>query len=121
MKTVQAAVDSYGLQTLPSSDGEVEVFEDVTAIAKNYKIGGDTKNKNWDSIKFTARVNAAYKTNLDREQSIAVAVEKEQQPIEAEIIESVVIEEPKEAEIIEAVVEQPKEAEIVEASLINEL
>jgi hypothetical protein len=49
---VQAAVDAYGLKSLAGSDGEVNVHEDVEAIAKGYKVG--------DSIQFTATLNAAY-------------------------------------------------------------
>jgi hypothetical protein len=45
-------VDAYGLQSLPGSDGNVEVKEDVKEMAKGYKTG--------DSIQFTATLNCAY-------------------------------------------------------------
>ena len=56
IKTVQATVEAYGLKSLPGSDGEVKVHEDVTALAKGYKSG--------DSIKFTATLNAAYDATI---------------------------------------------------------
>ena len=52
IKTVQAAVDAFGLKALEGSDGEVEVKEDVQEMSKGYKTG--------DAISFTATVNAAY-------------------------------------------------------------
>lgn len=52
IKTVEAAVDAYGLLSLKGSDGEVKVHEDVSALAKGYKTG--------DSIPFTATLNASY-------------------------------------------------------------
>jgi hypothetical protein len=56
IKTCQSAVDAYGLKSLAGSDGEVKVHEDVTAIAKGYKIG--------DTVKFTATLNASYDTSM---------------------------------------------------------
>jgi hypothetical protein len=52
IKTVEAAVEAYGLLALKGSDGEVNVHEDVSALAKGYKPG--------DSIQFTATLNASY-------------------------------------------------------------
>jgi hypothetical protein len=40
------------LKSLPGSDGQVEVHEDVASMAKAYKTG--------DSIQFTATLNASY-------------------------------------------------------------
>lgn len=52
IRTVEATVNSFGLKSLPGSDGEFKVHEDVTELAKGYKIG--------DSIKFTATMKASY-------------------------------------------------------------
>lgn len=52
IKTVEAAVEAYGLQSLPGSEGEVQVHENVSDLAKAYKTG--------DSIQFTATLNASY-------------------------------------------------------------
>ena len=52
IKTVEAAVEAYGLLSLKGSDGEVKVHEDVAALAKAYKTG--------ESIQFTATLNASY-------------------------------------------------------------
>ena len=54
IKTVEAAVEAYGLKSLAGSDGEVSVKEDVKEIASKYNI------KSGDSIQFTATLNAAY-------------------------------------------------------------
>lgn len=51
IKTVQAAVDAYGLKALSGDDGSVTVKEDVAAMAKGYKQG--------DSLAFTATLKAA--------------------------------------------------------------
>ncbi|GKY91655.1 hypothetical protein MPSEU_000137400 [Mayamaea pseudoterrestris] len=51
IKTVQSAVDAYGLKALSGSDGEVTVKEDVASLAKAYKKG--------DSIQFTGTFKAA--------------------------------------------------------------
>lgn len=58
IKTVQAAVDAFGLKSLEGSDGEVEVKEDVQEMSKAYKTG--------DSLEFTATVNAAYDPEVSR-------------------------------------------------------
>jgi len=61
IKTVEAAVDAHGLLSLKGSDGEVNVHEDVSALAKTYKTG--------DSIQFTATLNAEY--DPEKQQSAA--------------------------------------------------
>ena len=45
-------MNAYGLKSLPGSDGEVKVHEDVASLAKAYKTG--------DSVQFTATLNASY-------------------------------------------------------------
>lgn len=52
IKTVEAALAAYGLKSLPGSDGQVKVHEEVTAMAKVYKPG--------NSVSFTATLDAAY-------------------------------------------------------------
>lgn len=54
---MEAAVDSFGLQSLPGSDGEVNVHEDVAEMAKGYMTG--------DSLPFTATLNAAFAATDD--------------------------------------------------------
>lgn len=41
VRTCQSAVDAYGLKSLKGSDGEVNVLEDITELAKTYKLGDD--------------------------------------------------------------------------------
>lgn len=52
IKTVEAAVEAFGLKSLPGSDGEIEVHEDVKEMCKGFKVG--------DSVDFTCTLNAAY-------------------------------------------------------------
>jgi hypothetical protein len=56
IKTCQSIVESYGLLSLPGTEGEVKVHEDVDTICKKYKIG--------DTIQFTASINAMYDPNM---------------------------------------------------------
>jgi hypothetical protein len=49
---------------LPGSDGEVQVHEDVTALAKAYRTG--------DSIQFTATLNAAYDPEKKQRDGVVV-------------------------------------------------
>jgi len=51
IKTVESAVEAYGLESLPGSDGEVTVHEDVAGMSKGYQVG--------DPLPFTATLNAA--------------------------------------------------------------
>ncbi|KAL3895458.1 MAG: hypothetical protein SGARI_007441 [Bacillariaceae sp.] len=52
IRTCQSAVDAYGLKSLSGSDGEVEVNEDIPAVADKYKLG--------DDLQFTATFNALF-------------------------------------------------------------
>ena len=52
IKTVEAAVQAFGLKSLAGSDGEVNVKEDVQEIASKIQMG--------DSIPFTATLCAAF-------------------------------------------------------------
>lgn len=74
IKTVQAAVDAFGLKTLDGSDGEVEVKEDVEAMSKGYRTG--------DPLSFTANVRAVYDPEV-----APAAAEDSTEVIDAEIVE----------------------------------
>mmetsp|Transcript_15080 Transcript_15080/g.22449 ORF Transcript_15080/g.22449 Transcript_15080/m.22449 type:complete len:218 (-) Transcript_15080:84-737(-) len=50
IKTCEAAVSAYGLKSLPGSDGEVNVNEDMQEVCNSYKAG--------DSVPFTATFRA---------------------------------------------------------------
>lgn len=52
IRTVESAVDAFGLKALPGSDGEVTIQEEVEEICKGYNVG--------DSIPFTATLNAIF-------------------------------------------------------------
>ena len=73
IRTCQSAVDAYGLKSLSGSDGEVEVNEDIPAVAEKYKLG--------DDLQFTATFNAVLDpANAPRDSSdgaIDVEVEEE--------------------------------------------
>jgi hypothetical protein len=58
---VEAMVSAYGLQSLPGSDGQVKVHEDVAEMSKGFKTG--------TSIPFTATLNAAYDETKIRQPS----------------------------------------------------
>ena len=51
IKTVEQAVKAYGLTSLPGSEGEVNILEDVKEMCKGYKEG--------TSLEFTATLNCA--------------------------------------------------------------
>ena len=64
LKTIEAAAGAYGLKSIPGSDGEVTVLEDIPELAKQYKMG--------DPVEFTAKFNAIYdpeKLPVDEETS----------------------------------------------------
>lgn len=52
IQTCQSAVEAYGLKSLPGSAGEVQVLEDIPAVANSYKLG--------DDVVFTATFKAIY-------------------------------------------------------------
>lgn len=71
IKTVEAAVDVYGLKSLPGSDGQVEVKEKVEDMVKGYKLG--------EPIEFTAVLNLCYdpekSENTEKEERTDVVVD----------------------------------------------
>ena len=73
IKTVEAVMDAYGLKSLPGSDGELDVNENVDEMSKGYKIG--------DPLQFTATLNAV----IDPEkQQPAAASDSDVVEVEAE-------------------------------------
>lgn len=52
IKTVEAGVAAYGLKSLPGSDGQIEVQEDVGDLSKGWKQG--------DSLTFTTTFSAIF-------------------------------------------------------------
>ena len=75
IKTCEAAVEAYGLKSLPGSDGSVEVHEDVKTISSGYKFG--------DSIQFTATFPATF----DPEKAQDTEEESEETSTEATAVE----------------------------------
>jgi hypothetical protein len=63
IKTVNAAVQAFGLKVLPGSDGEVNVKEDVQQIAKHYNV-----KECADSIQFTATFSATFDPEKQRKE-----------------------------------------------------
>jgi len=59
IRTVESAVDAYGLKSLSGSDGEVTVHEDVSEMSKGYKAGDSI------SLPFTATLNCAFDGDTD--------------------------------------------------------
>lgn len=59
IKTVEAAVEAFGLQSIDGSDGQVTVHEDVAAMAKGYQQG--------QSLPFTATFNATMAAPIEAE------------------------------------------------------
>ena len=52
VKSVEATLANFGLQSLPGSDGQVTVLEEVQEMSKGYKSG--------DNLKFTATLKCAF-------------------------------------------------------------
>lgn len=52
IKTVEQAVAAYSLKSLPGSDGQVEILEDVQEFTKGYKDG--------TPLEFTATLNCVF-------------------------------------------------------------
>lgn len=93
IKTVEAMVAAYGLQSLPGSDGQVQVHEDVAEMTKGYKTG--------TSIPFTATLNAAYdESKIRQEQSVATDTVSDVVPTVEDTVDNGVVT----TEVIDAVV-----------------
>jgi hypothetical protein len=74
IKTIEQAVSAYGLKSLPGSDGEVEVLENVETMCKGYKDG--------TSLPFTATVKCIF----DPEKTPAPAAVVDTEVIDAEFV-----------------------------------
>jgi hypothetical protein len=92
IKTIEQAVSAYGLKSLPGSDGEVEVLENVETMCKGYKDG--------TSLPFTATVKCIF--DPEKTPAPAAAV------VDAEVIDAEVID----AEVIDA--------EVIDAEVVEE-
>lgn len=77
VKTVEAVVEAFGCKSLAGSDGEVNVNEDVAAMAKGYKNG--------DSLSFTATVKLALPATSVSEEAVE-AVEAVADALDAEVV-----------------------------------
>jgi hypothetical protein len=65
IQTVKSAVDAFGLKSVPGSDGEVTVLEDIPELARGYKLG--------DDIQFTAKFQAVFDPELVSDEELASA------------------------------------------------
>mmetsp|Transcript_38111 Transcript_38111/g.53696 ORF Transcript_38111/g.53696 Transcript_38111/m.53696 type:complete len:228 (+) Transcript_38111:117-800(+) len=79
IKTVESAIDAFGLNSLPGSEGEVNVLEDVKDMTKGYKDG--------ESIKFTATLKCAMEPEEEKVEVASVESVSEDNVIDAEIVE----------------------------------
>ena len=75
IKTVEAAVGAYGLKSLPGSDGEIEVQEDVKEMAQGWKDGV--------SLSFTTKFSAIIDPEKKRADS-DTAIDVESEAVESE-------------------------------------
>mmetsp|Transcript_32073 Transcript_32073/g.57991 ORF Transcript_32073/g.57991 Transcript_32073/m.57991 type:complete len:215 (+) Transcript_32073:99-743(+) len=73
IRTVESAVESFGLKALPGSDGDVTINEEVKDMCQGYKVG--------DSLEFTATLNAIFdpdtKTTIEARKDAAEEKEEE--------------------------------------------
>lgn len=76
-KTVEAAVEAYGLKSLPGSDGEINVQESVEEMVKGYNDG---------SLTFTTLFNAVF--DPEKKADAASATSSEESEEEKEEVES---------------------------------
>jgi len=74
IKTVQAAVEAFGLKSLPGSDGEIEVQEDVKDMAMGWKDGSLTFTTTFSAIFDPEKAN---KSSSDDEEKEAVVIDAE--------------------------------------------
>ena len=56
IKTCEASLEAYGLESLPGSSGEVTVNEDIKELCKGYKMG--------NNVAFTATYRGKFDKNL---------------------------------------------------------
>lgn len=71
-------VSAYGLQSLPGSDGQVQVHEDVAQMASGYKAGTD--------LFFTATLQASYDESKIRQTATPDDTRVESVVMDAEVV-----------------------------------
>eukprot|EP00547_Thalassionema_nitzschioides_P000020 CAMPEP_0194209144 /NCGR_PEP_ID=MMETSP0156-20130528/7370_1 /TAXON_ID=33649 /ORGANISM="Thalassionema nitzschioides, Strain L26-B" /LENGTH=177 /DNA_ID=CAMNT_0038936253 /DNA_START=233 /DNA_END=766 /DNA_ORIENTATION=- len=71
IKTVEQAVAAYALKSLPGSDGQVEILEDVEELCKGYKDG--------TSLEFTATLNCAFDPEVVTVEASAVEDDEDEE------------------------------------------
>ena len=76
IRTVESAVNAFGLKGLPGSDGEVTINEEVKDMCKGYNVG--------DNLAFTATFNAVF----DPEKAPAKSSEAEDASEEEKVVAS---------------------------------
>jgi hypothetical protein len=67
IRTVQGVIEAFGLESLPGSDGKMEILEDVKGLSNDYKIGY--------AIPFTATVNCKYGADALQQQQSNAAID----------------------------------------------
>jgi hypothetical protein len=70
IRTVKAGVEAFGLKSLPGSDGEIEVQEDVGEMSKGWKQG--------ISLTFTTKFSAIFDPAKASRAPSVVTAEKEE-------------------------------------------
>ena len=70
-------MEAYGLESLPGSDGEVTVLEDIKDLVKGYKLGNDVAFTATYRGKFDAALHAAVESSPKESSSKDVVVDVE--------------------------------------------
>ncbi len=70
-------MEAYGLESLPGSDGEVTVHEDIKDLVKGYKLGNDVAFTATYRGKFDNAVHAAMESSSEESSSKDVVVDVE--------------------------------------------
>jgi len=77
IKTCELSLETYGLESLPGSDGEVTVLEDIKDLVKGYKLGNDVAFTATYRGKFDAALHAAMESPPKESSSEDVVVDVE--------------------------------------------
>lgn len=77
IKTCEASLEAYGLESLPGSAGEVTVNEDIKDLKKGYKIGADVPFTATYRGKFDKAMHAAEEPPAEELSSEDVVVDVE--------------------------------------------
>lgn len=103
IKTCEASLEAYGLESLPGSTGEVTVNEDIKELCKGYKMG--------NGVAFTATYRGRFNKTLHSTASTTAAASSSSPLSKAEVVVDV------EAA---AVVENNTDVEVVAAEVVVE-